>query len=280
MEALQQAPPARQNYIQSLLLKTVMEESETQEQPEAAPSNKPDPPKTGETGNNRDEDRQIEEEPARGSTILRPIPDHQSSKVSKEAEKEDEGEGGGWEEGEGDEDGEEDGEDDDDQPPWPAKVRSGLPPCIQAISIRPRDKEPQPRRLERVWGPSLEAMTLTHDAGGGTQASVTFSMTGPSRRTLSERELDTLGMLPPQDGSTVPVLGSKSTPQGKGGGSKAPTPLKMGRTPVSGKKHSASKVTPLPKTGGKNRGHSGGRHHCLGQRARREGGDSRRQQSR
>ena len=60
MEALQQAPPARQNYIQSLLLKTVMEESETQEQPEAAPSNKPDPPKTGETGNNRDEDRQID----------------------------------------------------------------------------------------------------------------------------------------------------------------------------------------------------------------------------
>ena len=252
-EALQQAPPARQNYIQSLLLKTVMEESEAQEQPEAAPSNKPDPPKTGETGNNRDDDRQIEErvKPARGSTVLRPTPDHQSSKASKEAEKEDEGEGGGWEEGEGDEDGEEDGEDDDDQPPPASQSKKRPSSSHSSHQPPPKRQRTSASKIGEGLGPSLEAMTLTHDAGGGTQASVTFSMTGSSRRTLSERELDALGMLPPQDGSTVPVLGSKSTPQGKAGGSKAPTPSKTGRTPVSGKKHSASKVTPLPKTGGR-----------------------------
>ena len=191
--------------------------------------------------------------PARGSTILRPIPDHQSSKVSKEAEKEAEGEGGGWEEGEGDEDGEEDGEDDDDQPP-PASQSKKRPSSLHSShQPPPKRQRTSASKIGEGLGPSLEAMTLTHDTGGGTQASVTFSMTGPSRRTLSEHELDALGMLPPQDGSTVPILGSKSTPQGKGGGSKAPTPSKMGRTPVSGKKHSASKVTPLPKTGGRTR---------------------------
>ena len=254
-EALKQAPPARQNYIQSLLLKTVMEESETQEQPEAAPSNKTDPPQTGETGNDRDDDRRIEErvKPARGSTVLRPTSDHQSSKVSKEAEKEDEGEGGGWEEGEGDEDedGEEDGEDDDYQPPPASQSKKRPSSSHSSHQPPPKRLRTSASRIGEGLGPSLEAMTLTHEAGGGTQASVTFSMTGSSRRTLSERELDALGMLPPQEGSTVPVLGSKPTPQEKAGGSKAPTPSKTGKTPVSGKKHSASKVTPLPKTGGR-----------------------------
>ena len=254
-DALQQAPPAQQNYIQSLLLKTVMDESETQEQPEAAPGNKADPPQTGETGNDGDDDGRVEErvKPARSSTVLHPTPGHQSGKVPEEAGKEDEGEGGGLEEGLGDED--EDAEEDEDDDDY-------LPPQASQSKKRPSSShsshQPPPKRLRTSTsrtgeglGPRLEAMTLTHEAGGGAQASVTFSMTGSSRRTLSQRELDSLGMLPPQEGSTVPILGSKSTPQEKAGGGKAPTPSKTGKTPVSGKKHSACKVTPLPKTGGR-----------------------------
>ena len=144
-DALQQAPPARQNYIQSLLLKTVMEESEKQEQPQAAPGNKTDPPQTGEAGNDGDDGRRAEErvEPAGGSTVLRPTPGHQSGKVPKEVEKKEEGEGGGLDEGE---------KAKMRRPTMtrmmrtmmtislhqPSKVRSGLPPRIPAISIHPR----------------------------------------------------------------------------------------------------------------------------------------------
>ena len=163
-DALKQAPPARQNYIQSLLLKTVMDESETQEQPEAAPGNKTDPPQTGETGNDADDDRRVEErvKPARGSTVLCPTPGHQSGKVPEEAGKEDEGEGGGLEEGEGDED--EDAEEDEDDDDY-------LPPQASQSKKRPSSShsshQPPPKRLRTSTsrtgeglGPRLEAMTL------------------------------------------------------------------------------------------------------------------------
>ena len=257
-DALQQAPPARQNYIQSLLLKTVMEESEKQEQPQAAPGNKTDPPQTGETGNDGDDGRRAEErvEPAGGSTVLRPTPGHQSGKVPKEVEKKEEGEGGGLDEGEKGEDEEadddEDDEDDDDYQPPPAFQSKKRPSSSHSSHQHPPKRQrTSTSRTGEGLGPRLEAMTLKHEAGGGAQASVTFSMTGSSGHTLSQRELDSLGMLPPQEGSIVPILGSESTPQEKAGGGKTPTPSKTGKTPVSGKKHPASKVTPLPKTGGK-----------------------------
>ena len=246
-DVFQQAPPARKNYIHSLLMKTAMEASTVSEQPEAAPDDQTDPSKT-EKGDNKQAEEQVK--PAGGSTGLCPTPSQsyqQPTKASALTEKsvevidDDKNE---------DNDGEE-GEEEEHRPP-PTTGSKKRPLSFQSShQLPPKRAKTNARKSGEGLLPTFEAMTLKHQAGGGANVSVAFSMSESSGCTLNEQQLDALGMLPPQDGSAAqqPSLEPEPAPQGKTGSGKPPTPLKEGKPPASSKKQSTSKVTPTPKTG-------------------------------